>query len=113
MPDSTLRILEKMLDVAAYRHKILASNIANADTPGYKAKDISFQQELDKAVSTGKAGSYELFETPSTMPSRDGNTVNLDIEMAKVAENTLLYNTATQLMAMKVRMVKDIIKGGQ
>lgn len=101
------------MDVAAFRHKVLASNIANADTPGYKAKDISFQQELDRAVNTGKAGAYRVEETPSTMPNRDGNTVNLDIEMAKVAENTLLYNTATQLMAMRVRMVKDIIRGGR
>ncbi|GER94439.1 flagellar basal body rod protein FlgB [hot springs metagenome] len=121
MADDTMNILEKMLDIAAFRQRVLSSNIANADTPGYKAKDISFQQELDKAIKASNNGNrvsnfrqgYEVYETNTTMPNRDGNTVNLDIEMAKVAENTLIYNTATQLMTMKVRMLKDVIKGGR
>lgn len=126
MPDNTIRALEKMLDVASFRQKVLASNIANADTPGYKAKDISFQKELNKAINPpsppggigglaqgAKGQSYEVYETVTTMLNRDGNTVNLDIEMAKVAENTLVYNAATQLMTMKMRMVKDVIKGGR
>lgn len=121
MPDNTIKVLEKMLDVAAFRQKVLASNIANADTPGYKAKDISFQKELDRAIEDSKLKaqsskteqSYEIYETVTTMPNRDGNTVNLDIEMAKVAENTLIYNAATQLMTMKMRMIKDVIKGGR
>ncbi|WP_333652386.1 flagellar basal body rod protein FlgB [Dissulfurispira sp.] len=113
MPDNTIKVLEKMLDVAAFRQKVLASNIANADTPGYKAKDISFQKELDRAIEGSKEQDYEVYETVTTMPNRDGNTVNLDIEMAKVAENTLIYNAATQLMTMKVRMLKDVIKGGR
>ncbi|HAK87678.1 MAG TPA: flagellar basal body rod protein FlgB [Nitrospiraceae bacterium] len=115
MPDNTIKTLEGMLDVATFRQKLLASNIANADTPGYKAKDISFQKELLKAIEgTGsKEKSYEIYEPLSTMTNRDGNTVNLDIEMAKVAENTLTYTTAIQLMTMKVRMMKDVIKGGR
>ncbi|MEW6739034.1 MAG: flagellar basal body rod protein FlgB [Nitrospirota bacterium] len=113
MPDNTIKVLEKMLDVAAFRQKVLASNIANADTPGYKAKDISFQKELDRAIEGSKGQDNEVYETVTTMPNRDGNTVNLDIEMAKVAENTLIYNAATQLMTMKVRMLKDVIKGGR
>jgi flagellar basal-body rod protein FlgB len=120
MQDNTIKVLEKMLDVSAFRQKVLASNIANADTPGYKAKDISFQKELDRAIEgsriegqESKRQDYEIYETVTTMPNRDGNTVNLDIEMAKVAENTLIYNAATQLMTMKMRMIKDVIKGGR
>lgn len=120
MPDNTIKVLEKMLDVAAFRQKVLASNIANADTPGYKAKDISFQKELDRAIEGSrvegqgsKGQDHEIYETVTTMTNRDGNTVNLDVEMAKVAENTLIYNAATQLMTMKVRMLKDVIKGGR
>jgi flagellar basal-body rod protein FlgB len=122
MPDNTMKILEKMLDISAFRQKVLASNIANADTPGYKAKDISFQKELanlmDGPIEGSAAGqpqkkSFEVLETVTTMSNRDGNTVNLDIEMAKVAENTLLYNTAAQLMTTKTRMLKDVIKGGR
>lgn len=113
MPDNAIKVLEKMLDVAAFRQKVLASNIANADTPGYKAKDISFQRELDRAIEGSKGHNYEIYETVTTMPNRDGNTVNLDIEMAKVAENTLIYNAAAHLMTMKIRMLKDVIKGGR
>jgi flagellar basal-body rod protein FlgB len=112
MSENSVRILERMLDVASFRQKLLASNIANADTPGFKAKDISFQKELDKALQ-GKHSGYDVYEPVTTMPNKDGNTVNLDIEMAKVAENTLIYNAATQLMSMKIRMTKDVIKGGR
>ncbi len=105
----SLTILQHMLDVTAFRHRVLTSNIANADTPGYKAKDISFQKEMQGAIdSDGKAG-YEIYEAQTTLPERDGNTVNLDIEMAKVAENTLLYDTATELMSMKIRMIKNVL----
>lgn len=46
--DKSIKILEKVMDICTYRQKILASNIANADTPNYKAKDINFQEELKK-----------------------------------------------------------------
>ena len=113
--DKTSVILEKMMDVASFRHKILASNIANAETPGYKAKDIAFQKELNAAIEGpgSKKQGYEVFETMPTMINRDGNTVNIDTEMAKVAENTLLHNTSAQLLAMNFRMIKDIIRGGR
>ena len=111
MPDDTFKILESMMDVASFRQKIISSNIANADTPGYKARDISFQAEFNKAMS-GSKGNYNVYETIPTMISRDGNTVSVDMEMTKVAENQLLYNTATQILSMKFRMMKDVAKGG-
>jgi flagellar basal-body rod protein FlgB len=117
MSGDSINILEKILDVAAFRHRVLASNIANADTPGYKAKDISFQEELNKAIenpgSATEGQRFHIFEVVTTMPNRDGNTVNLNIEMAKIAENTLIYNTATSLMAKNIRMLKDVIRGGR
>jgi flagellar basal-body rod protein FlgB len=100
-----------MIDVASFRQKILSSNIANADTPGYRAKDISFQAELNKVLN-GSKGSYDTFETVPAMISRDGNTVSVDLEMTKVAENQLLFNSATQILAMKFRMMKDVAKAG-
>jgi len=109
MPDKTIGLLQHMLDVAAFRNRVLTSNIANADTPGYKAKDISFQDEMNKAVSSDGQQEYHIYETATTMPNRDGNTVNVDIEMAKVAENTLLYDTAAQLLTMKIRQKKSIL----
>lgn len=116
MPDKTMMILEKMMDIATYRRKILTSNIANSDTPGYKAKDISFKNEINKAIEDIKNNNntgnhnYHVFETFNTMPNRDGNTVNVDIEMAKMAENSLTYNATVQFYARKARMLKDAIK---
>jgi flagellar basal-body rod protein FlgB len=111
MPDDTFKILENMMDVASFRQKILSSNIANADTPGFKARDISFQSELGKALN-GSKGSYDVYETVPSMIGRDGNTVSVDLEMTKVAENQLLYNSAAQIITMKFRMMKDVAKAG-
>lgn len=110
--DNSIKILEKIMDLCTYRQKILASNIANADTPGYKAKDINFKEELKKAVEDGTS-SFEIIESPTTMLNRDGNTVNIEVEMTKVAETMLMYNTATQLLSTRIRMLKDAIKGGR
>lgn len=112
MPVKGLLILEKILDVASARQKILASNIANAETPGYRAKDINFAQELGRALD-GKETKPVTFDAPTTMPSKDGNTVNIEIEMGKVAENTMTYETAVQLLGMKIRMIKDVVRGGR
>lgn len=110
MPNDTLSILESVMDVASFRQKLLSSNIANADTPGYKAQDISFQSELNKVIN-GSKGNYAVFDAPSSMNNRDGNTVSVDVEMTKVAENQLMYNSAAQLLTMKFRMMKDVAKG--
>jgi len=110
--DKSIIILQKIMDLCAYRQKILASNIANADTPNYKAKDIDFQEELKKASET-EINSYRIIEAPTTMPNRDGNTVNIEIEMAKLTETLLMYNSATQLLSTRLRMLKDAIKGGR
>ncbi len=108
-----MKTLATMLDISAYRQRILTSNIANADTPGYRARDIDFQGELDKALAGGSLkGGMVIYEPMTTLPNRDGNTVNIDVEMAKVAENSLIYNAATQLLTMKVRMLKSVLRGG-
>ncbi len=108
-----MKTLATMLDISAYRQRILTSNIANADTPGYRARDIDFQGELDKALAGGgHKGGIAIYEPLTTLPNRDGNTVNIDMEMAKVAENSLVYNAATQLLTMKVRMLKSVLRGG-
>lgn len=108
-----MKTLESMLDVSAYRQRILTSNIANADTPGYRAKDIDFQRELDLAMEKPvQSASYTVYEPMTTLPNRDGNSVNIEVEMAKIAENSLTYTTATKLLAMKFRMMKSAVRGG-
>lgn len=110
--DKSIDLLQKIMDICAYRQKILASNIANADTPNYKAKDIDFQSELKKASESGQV-SHSIIEASTTMPNRDGNTVNIEVEMTKLTETILLYNSATQILSTRIRMLKDAIKGGR
>lgn len=110
--DKSIDLLQKIMDICAYRQKILASNIANADTPNYKAKDIDFQSELKKALEAGQV-SHSIIEASTTMPNRDGNTVNIEVEMTKLTETLLLYNSATQILSTRIRMLKDAIKGGR
>lgn len=110
--DKSMEILQRIMDICSYRQKILASNIANADTPNYRAKDIDFKAELKKALEMGET-SHSIIEAPTTMPNRDGNTVNIEIEMTKLTETLLLYSSATQLLSTRIRMLKDAIKGGR
>jgi flagellar basal-body rod protein FlgB len=115
--DRTISLLQKIMDICSYRQKILASNIANADTPNYKAKDIDFQAELKRAVESEKTSysnsSYLIIEAPTTMPNRDGNTVNIEIEMTKLTETLLLFSSANQLLSTRIRMIKDVLRGGR
>lgn len=108
------KILHRIIDICAYRQKILASNIANVDTPNYKAKDIDFREELIKATEIKNwNNNYKVIETHTTMPNRDGNTVNLEVEMTKMTETLLTHNTAIQLLNKIGSLYKEILKGGR
>jgi len=126
---NTVVMLEKLLDFQSQRHKIISTNIAHADTPGYKGHDLRFSDELKKAVGAG--GTIPLKKTNERhlpvgmsrlkeMKGRvvpygdaanrlDGNTVSIDKEMAKLAENSLYYNTAAQIISRKLGSIKNTI----
>lgn len=91
------------------RQKLVASNIANADTPGYKTQDIDFQTELQNAASG-------LSPTPTNVAGlkakNDGNNVNLDRESRLLAENALRFNIASNLVRSQLKMVRTAIEGG-
>jgi flagellar basal-body rod protein FlgB len=131
--DRTLTSLERSLNLRALNQKLIVSNIANLDTPNFKA----FKMVVDEALqnSSGQPAALSMTRTQarhltphtSTIESTrfervdenplslrgDGNTVELDSEMANLAENTLMYNTATRIIANKFSLLKDVIKGGQ
>lgn len=107
--DSELNFTQKALNLRTYRQELLASNIANADTPNYKACDIDFKSALDNALAGRTEGALGMARTsaahlPGTEASAfagalkyrtefqsavDGNTVNMDVERAAFAENSL------------------------
>ncbi|MBA4393394.1 MAG: flagellar basal body rod protein FlgB [Desulfobacca sp.] len=121
--DKGFQILEQILKTSTFRHKLLASNIANVDTPGYKAKDVTFKEainnhsmKLNQTSSNHISGSNLPKEVGGMTavertPWDDGNTVALDMELANMTENALLYQAGVTLLTKKFQMYKTAIKG--
>ncbi len=97
--------LESMLDLTARRQQALASNIANMDTPGYKAQDVTFQQELNGATTT------KVIELGGTM-KENGNNVELEKNMTELTKNGLQYLTLVQYMNQKIKTLRSSINEG-
>ena len=107
------------------RNNILASNIANAATPNYKARDISFEDEIKKFDKNGpistthskhivKNSGKTIFETSYREPlitSLDGNTVELAVEQMQFAENSMRYTTTVNFLNGKINKIISAIKG--
>lgn len=122
--DKNFSQLEKILHSTSERQKVLASNIANAETPGYKAKDIKFDtimgeqmklsttspRHINKTGSSSSGGKVEVDNRPSW---GDGNNVELNNELAKMQENLLRHNAAIKLINKKISMYKSAIRGGR
>ena len=125
----TLQALAASLNLRQIRHEVLTSNIANADTPGYKAKRVDFESALQRALDVdgnlsmltsdekhfdvGNGGfdnlQPEIYEDSNGVVSEDGNTVDRDAEMAKMAENKILYDASVKLLNKKLGMLKYTI----
>jgi len=128
----TIFLLERSLNIRSLQHRVLSSNIANMDTPNYKAVELAVAEEINR--NQDSASSVQLVQTqaghlplkhssadhvklkiakpPEFSLRGDGNTVDLDRTMGKLAENTLLYKTAAQLISQKFSGLKSAIRGG-
>ena len=100
------------MDVLAARQKAVASNIANADTPGYKTKDVDFQSEFQKLLN-GSGSTPTVQDVTGLKINNDGNNVNLDRESRLLSENSIRFNAASNLMKEQLRILKSAIKEGQ
>jgi len=113
--------LERLLFIASKRHGIIASNIANADTPDYKAKDIKFENMLEDeriAVRVTHAshisqrdrlrGDGIVIETRQVW--KDRNNVELDMEVARMTENALLFQAGITMLSAKMRMFRNALR---
>jgi flagellar basal-body rod protein FlgB len=130
----TFQLLERALDLRSERHRVIVSNIANQDTPGYKATQIDFKQALMN--SSGGSASISLATTnPSHLWSGgsaataaepvpvsssnngsarlDGNTVNAEQEMAKLADNSLMYQATVQFISGQFTKLLTAIREGR
>jgi len=109
MVDSVANNLECYMDVLSARQKLVASNIANADTPGYKTQDVDFQ---DAFRSVLEGGSIHSSEVSGLRTKNDGNNVDLDREARLLAENSLRFNLASNLMRSQIQQVREAIHEG-
>lgn len=127
-------LLHKNLDFRSQRAEILSSNIANMSTPGYVAEDLVFEGALKSALHADQPGplmttnarhmdgneapalervSAERIQSASPTVDFNGNSVDLDKEMAKMAENQLMFNAATRLMSHQFKLLKVAVTEGR
>jgi flagellar basal-body rod protein FlgB len=124
-------ILKKAMDVVSLRHKVIANNIANINTPGYKAQKVSFEETMKSATGAqdgialektdkGHMGDGEYIESiqpkilrdESVSQKLDGNNVNIESEMVDLAANQLLYNALAQQVSNKISVLRYVIHDG-
>jgi len=98
------------MNLVSLRQKLVASNIANADTPGYKTQDLDFQASFRSAMD---GGTPETVQVSGLNTKNDGNNVDLDREARLLAENAMRFNVATSLMRTSLNEVKEAISGGK
>ncbi len=100
------------MDLLSTRQKLVASNMANIDTPGYKAKDIDFQFEF-LSPSFHRDSPPNVVDAPGFAVKSDGNNVSLDRETRLFSENALRFSVASNLMKAQLKIVESAIKEGQ
>lgn len=129
LDNPVMKVLETGLDASSMRQKVLSNNIANVDTPDFKRSDVNFQQVLGEALGEpgtnlplkvtspqhiqGVPGSVQsgVVTDENTTLRNDGNNVNIDQEMANVAENSLYYNSVTQSVTNQLGLLRMAIDG--
>ena len=122
--DNAIDKLTNGLEYTSRRHEVLAKNVANLETPGFKALDVTFDDYLKPAqiaagevaqpnIGTGAPGDprARIVYAQDGNAREDGNDVNLDRQMARLAENTLYNATLVQLLASRLNTVKQAISG--
>ena len=102
------------LDLLSARQRLVAGNIANADTPGYKTRDIDFQFEFQTALAArDRALGPHVVEVPALAVRNDGNDVSIDREARLLAETAQRFALVSQLLAKKFAGMKAAIKEGR
>jgi len=106
--------LERYLDLATYRQTLVASNLANIDTPGYQTRDISFQAELQWAATENFKNELHpaVRKVEGLIERPDGNNVSLDREGLLLSETQLQYKAAIEFIREEFRMMRGAINDG-
>ncbi len=110
--DTTTGALHRALDGLDQRQQAIASNIANLETPGYQAREVSFEESLRAAISEGRPADAGISVDRSVAPTRlNGNNVNIDIELMAASETKLRQQLAIEGLNAKYRLLRTAISG--
>lgn len=131
--DNHFSLLEKSMDFRSRRNALLASNVANLETPGYRARDLVFEKALGTAMKAHLPGPLNItnakhfdgrqalpvtlvqpkvIESGNPVGNLDGNTVDLEKEMAKLGENQLAYQALSQMVSHRFSQLKAVLRQG-
>jgi flagellar basal-body rod protein FlgB len=136
---NTIDLLGKSIDLRAKNQNLIASNVANAETPNFVPKSLAFEQELQGALKSSPSGQRsssvpnarhipvrgtsvgnalqsvtgQIIETPAKTPGKDGNAVELEDEMGKMAENQIMFNASVQMLSKKFEGLRSAIREGK
>ncbi len=125
--DGLFDLLERALDLRGLRHRLIASNIANEETPNYKAMDLDFEAELEKRIGTRlqlvttREGHIRRGGPPYGVDvitiryptGLDGNSVSLEREMVKLAENGVMYSATARIVSKRFQILREAIREGR
>ena len=131
-------LVQKSLDAAALQHKAISNNLANIETPGFKRSEVFFREKLKKAIEEKKAAGTdldlartdgkhfelhpseelstiqpELHQQTNTSLRNDQNNVDIDVENAKLAQNTVVYQALAQITQSQFAELKSAIREGK
>ncbi|MCB0411965.1 MAG: flagellar basal body rod protein FlgB [Bdellovibrionales bacterium] len=130
--DRTTQALLSSSNLRLQRQNVISSNIANAETPGYKAQKLDFEEALSRAIDHEKLGKVhtsdpghfllgqgalgrvraDVYDNPDVNVTNDGNTVDLEKEMAELSENSIVYKAALQLINKKLASLRYAVTEG-
>lgn len=103
-------LLSNVMTAAGLRHRVIAQNIANVNTPGYRRLEVAFEAELAKALGTPTAVKPRIVEGDG--PERvDGNNVDIDAEVNALGKNALLYQAAANILTSRLASLRTAIAG--
>lgn len=125
---NTIDSLEQALNYSSLKQKTISNNIANVDTPNYKAKEVinegSFKSALDSSMNAYRtdqrhydfsqsSGSKQVITQKNVQYNNNGNSVDVDKEMSTLAENQIYYNAVTDRIGSKFQSLQNVIRGGK
>ena len=125
--NNTMEAIERTMDQRIRRHTLLTSNVANSETPNYRARDMDFGAELEKILNkqpedslvktsekhmdTARLSEAHVILDNEGAMGADGNNVDLDLAMGKLSENSRAYQSAVNLLGVELRLIKNAARG--